>query len=423
VRTVRCGYDLFGEVAFLLTEGQPSAHASVPTLDRHIALVRSWLVQSAIDVVELPPTPPGCDLLATLTHDIDFLGIRRHTRDRTLLGFLYRASIGSLRDVFQGRRTVLELLRNWLALVSLPLVYAGVVEDFWLPFRRYVEADAPGRSTFFVVPFRDRPGMGPDDQVEAARAVPYAASEIAGELRHLADHGHEIAVHGIDAWRDSDLGRAELAVIRDATGSSDAGVRMHWLYFDAGSFSALEEAGFSYDATFGYNDTIGFRAGTAQVFAPLGAKRLLELPLQVQDTALLYPTRMHLRPAEALAACGDLIAEVAEHGGVATISWHERSLSPERLWGRVYAGVLGLLRARNADVRTAGEVVAWFRARRDIRLEGAHLDIDALTPAAPATGDPTALRVRIHRAGGYTDHAVAAADVRAAFHHVEWVAS
>ena len=423
VRMIRCGYDLFGEVAFLLTAGQPPEHAAVPTLDRHIALVRSWLVQSGIDVVELYPTPPGHELLATLTHDIDFLGIRRHTRDRTLLGFLYRASIGSLRDVIQGRRTFPEMLRNWLALASLPLVYAGVLEDFWLPFRRYVEADAPAHSTFFVVPFRDRPGLSPDGHIEATRGVPYAASEIAGELRDLADRGHEIAVHGIDAWRDPDLGRAELAVIQGATGASETGVRMHWLYFDDRSFSALEEAGFSYDASFGYNDTIGFRAGTAQVFAPLGAQHLLELPLHVQDTALLYPTRMHLRPADALAACDEVISAVAEHGGVATISWHERSLSPERLWGRVYAGVRGLLRARDADVRTAGEVVAWFRARRGICLEGAHLNIDALAAVTPADGDPTAMRVRIHRAGGHADHAVAAADVRTASRHVEPVVS
>lgn len=423
VRVIRCGYDLFGEVAFLLTEGQPAEHAAIPTLDRHIALVRRWLVQAGIEVVELHPAPPGRQLLATLTHDIDFLGIRRHTRDRTLLGFLYRASVGTLMDVIQGRRTVPELLRNWLALASLPLVYAGLIEDFWLPFGRYVEADAPAHSTFFVVPFRDRPGTGPAGRVEPARGVPYAASEIVGELRDLADRGHEVAVHGIDAWRDSDLGRAELAVIQDAIGSVDAGVRMHWLYFDDGSFSALDKAGFSYDATFGYNETTGFRAGTAQVFAPLGAERLLELPLHVQDTALLYPTRMHLRPADALAACEALIAEVAEHGGVATISWHERSLSPERLWDRVYAGVRGLLRARDADVRTAREVVAWFRARRGVCLEGADLDIRALAMAVPADGDPTALRVRIHRAGGHIDHAVTPAAVRAAAHHIERVAS
>ena len=423
VRTIRCGYDLFGEVESLLTDGQPAEHAAIPTLDRHISLLRGWLVEAGLEVVELYPTPPGSQLLATLTHDIDFLGIRPHTRDRTLLGFLYRASIGSLRDALAGRRTITEMLRNWLAMASLPLVYAGLLEDFWLPFGRYVEADAPARSTFFVVPFRDRPGIGPDGRSDPARGVPYAAPEIAGELKHLADQGHEIALHGIDAWRDPESGRAELAVIREAGARAETGVRMHWLYFDGGSFSALEDAGFSYDATFGYNDTIGFRAGTSQVFAPLGAQHLLELPLHVQDTALLYPGRMHLRPADALAACAGVIASVAEHGGVATISWHERSLSPERLWHRVYAGVRGLLGARHADMRTAGEVVGWFRARRSVSLEGVALDTGALAGAPSALGDPGALRVRVNRAGDHTDHAVTINDLRAAIRQTATVSS
>ena len=159
-RVIRCGYDLFDEVEFLLTQGQPAEYAGTPTLDLHIELLRRWLIDADMEFVELAPTPPGCGLLATLTHDVDFLGIRRHTRDRTLVGFLYRASIGSAIDAIRGRGSIRRVLRNWLALLSLPLVHAGLIEDFWLPFRRYAQADSPWRSTFFIVPFRDRPGAG-----------------------------------------------------------------------------------------------------------------------------------------------------------------------------------------------------------------------------------------------------------------------
>ena len=34
----------------------------------------------------------------------------------------------------------------------------------------------------------------------------------------------------------------------------------------------LEKAGFSYDSTVGYNETIGYRAGTAQVFKHPGRR-------------------------------------------------------------------------------------------------------------------------------------------------------
>ena len=104
-----------------------------------------------------------------------FLGIRRHRLDRTLAGFLLRASLGSLSGFIRGRRSLRYLLRNWAALLSLPLVYAGVLPDFWLPFDRYIKADGEFRSTFFVIPFPDRPGRGLDGPSDPRRSVKYAA--------------------------------------------------------------------------------------------------------------------------------------------------------------------------------------------------------------------------------------------------------
>ncbi len=74
---------------------------------------------------------------------------------------------------------------------------------------------------------------------------------------------------------------------------------MHWLYYDQNSPKKLEEAGATYDSTCGYNDAVGYRAGTTQVHKPLSATHLLELPLHVMDTALFYPSRMELSPARA----------------------------------------------------------------------------------------------------------------------------
>ena len=36
----RIGYDLFAEIGFLLTHGQPASNALIPTLELHIALLR-----------------------------------------------------------------------------------------------------------------------------------------------------------------------------------------------------------------------------------------------------------------------------------------------------------------------------------------------------------------------------------------------
>ena len=100
--------------------------------------------------------------------------------------------------------------------------------------------------------------------------------------------------------------------------------------------SLLEKAGFDYDSTIGYNETIGYRAGTSQVFKHPDVDHLLELPLHIMDTALFYPSYMNLSDEQAGAAMLPLIENATRFGGVLTINWHDRSLGPERLWGDAY---------------------------------------------------------------------------------------
>ena len=111
--------------------------------------------------------------------------------------------------------------------------------------------------------------------------------------------GCEVGLHGIDAWIDSARGIEEFEEIRSLTGISETGVRMHWLYYDQQSPVTLEEAGAAYDSTIGYRETVGYRAGTTQVYKPLQATRLLELPMHVMDTALFYPAYLGLSSRQA----------------------------------------------------------------------------------------------------------------------------
>jgi hypothetical protein len=144
---------------------------------------------------------------------------------------------------------------------------------------------------------------------------------------------------------------------------------MHWLYFDAMSARALESGGFEYDSTFGYNQTVGFRAGTVQAFVPPGTSRLVELPLHVMDTALFYPSYLNLSDAKAFALVRSLIQFAAKNSGVLTFNWHDRSIFPERLWGDVYQEIIAELKRHGAWFPIAGDAVRWFRMRRDATLD------------------------------------------------------
>ena len=396
----RIGYDLFHEVRHLLTVGQPASRALIPTLDLHIEVLRNLLVELGVPFLEVPPRPAGYDYTCCLTHDIDFHGIRRHGLDRTLAGFLLRASIGSVVDVVRSRRTPGDALRNFSALCSLPFVFTGLMPDFWRPFDDYAAVEDPRRSTFFLVPFRGRPGLSPTGAADPTRAVQYQASEIAEDVHAAIARGSEIALHGIDAWRADDDGRAEMREITSLTGRETTGIRMHWLYFSERSPRLLEDAGFDYDSTWGYNDAVGYRAGTSQVFAFPGTTRLLELPLTIMDTALFAWDRWAMTRADAWRHCDAVVDHATRAGGAVVVNWHCRSLAPERLWGAFYQELLRRLADRNRTwFATAGEAVEWFRWRRSIHF-AATTDNESVRIDAPVRA-PSGMSglIQIHRPG------------------------
>jgi hypothetical protein len=179
--------------------------------------------------------------------------------------------------------------------------------------------------------------------------------------------------------------------ISEFTGAAgEMGVRMHWLYWDEDSPAELEAAGFTYDSTGGFNGAVGYRAGTTQVFKPLMARRILELPLHVMDTALFYPYHMNLSQSEAWNVMVPLLEHAESNGGTLTVNWHDRSIAPERLWGDFYIEMLRRLEARRPWFSTASQAVSWFRKRRAAVFEN--------TKVTSPQGDGLPnLRLRIHQ--------------------------
>ena len=173
-------------------------------------------------------------------------------------------------------------------------------------------------------------------------------------------------------------------------------MRVHWLLADADTPKTLEEAGYAYDSTMGYNETIGFRAGTLQVFLPPGNRSMLELPMHIQDGALFYPSYLGLNESEASSMCERVIRSAQEHGGVLTLLWHDRSHGPERFWGEFYARLVARLKTLNVWFASARQVVNWFRERRRVVFDRAELKHEG-APIHPP------LCVRVHAHGNSRD--------------------
>ena len=393
--TVRIGYDLFAEVRLLLTAGQPVEHAAIPTLEIHVSILRDMIVEAGVPLAEIPPVPPGRQFILCLTHDVDFAGIRFHGADRTLAGFVYRASIGSLLRFLRGELALRKLLRNLLAVLSLPLVYLGLAKDFFNQFEDYLRLEGPRRSTFFLVPYKNVDGGSPEGRSSGGRATRYDVGDVGREIGMLLAKGCEVGLHGLDAWHDRGEAKAERERIREAAATAPAGVRMHWLFWSDSTPSVLEDAGFSYDSTCGYNERVGFRAGTTQVFRPLGVARLLELPLHIQDTALFFARRMNLGRREGLREIERIVDRTRESGGVLTVNWHDRSVGPERHWDDAYRHLLSLAEGA-AWTATAAEAVQWFANRRLATFSEVDLAHGRVRMTCPESRAVPGLKLRLY---------------------------
>lgn len=410
-RCHRIGYDLFSEVRHLMTSGQPVAAAAVPSLDLHVDHIRRILRRYEVPFAEVLPRPSSAPFICCLTHDVDFYGMRRHGLDRSIGGFALRATVGSLWDGIKGRRTGAECARNFIAALLLPFVMMRLAHDRWRVFASYAEADGARPSTFFVIPRRNHAGTSPSGEPQPGRAVKHEAADARSDLATVVATGSEVALHGLDAWREQRIASDERQRVATAADRPVRGVRMHWLYGDQATCQVLDAAGFDYDSTCGYNEAVGYRAGTALPFQPPGCARLMELPLHVMDSSMFFPDRLGLTQEEGIAKCLPLVAHAAATGGVVTVNWHDRSLEPERQWNRAYAALLDALDAEGPWYATAGAAVDWFRWRRDIRFQ---CQPDAsLTVTAPALpeGVPEGV-LRVHRADGVPeDRVIAGSDV------------
>ncbi len=129
------------------------------------------------------------------------------------------------------------------------------------------------------------------------------------------------------------------------SGGYDAiGYRAHTLSFHyQQTFTILEKLGICYDATLGYWEHIGFRAGVSFPFYPFNIAenrpfRVLEIPLIVMDTTLLSTKAMNLTTIQAFRRIKRLIHRANLFKSHISILWHNTTFDPVDFpgWGPLY---------------------------------------------------------------------------------------
>jgi len=306
-----------------------------------------------------------------LTHDIDVLSLRElPLSGRTFWGFAYRCLIVNFRRVLSQRLSYREYLDSLRQALLLPLIKLRLVKDPWqesLQVMLEIEKQYGVRSTIFFIPFPKRAGHTPEGKPAASnRAAYYKLDRYKELLQQLEVEGWEIGVHGLDAYLDLESAKAELkAVQKLIPGRDRIGIRMHWLYHRGEkTWRILGEAGYAYDATFGWNDRIGFPEGRYGPFKPEEAKNLVVLPLNIQDGALLGEWHQFLNKERAWQQVEQVLTEVKERKAVVTILWHNNSFVAPRYWGWLYERIIQRAKGDGARICRAIDVVEMFNQGR-----------------------------------------------------------
>jgi len=142
-----------------------------------------------------------------------------------------------------------------------------------------------------------------------------------------------------------------------------SGYRNHYMKLEIPlTWRNLASAGFEYDSTLGYADTIGFRNGMCHPFKPYDLETdssidLVEIPLALMDTTLYSYLGLDSEAAWKLSE--GLVDRVEQLGGVLTVLWHNNYMVGERL--DLYRRILAYCQGKGAWMASASEVAGWWR--------------------------------------------------------------
>jgi hypothetical protein len=283
---------------------------------RPYAAVAMFLLQSAIRalVPESPvkaPAPAGVSHAVVCSHDVDFISSGRCSS----IWRLMKNSIISLRESP-------KLAAN-IGAHALSVAVGGNDPLQNIDRLAQWEQACGVAASFFFIP-RHRHRRDANYRVEQESVVQL--------MQRLQAMGMEMGVHGSYTSLETDNGlREEFDSLRQL-GFRPYGGRQHWLRYTLDRLiPAVERAGAQYDASVGWHDRVGFRAGACFPYPPYNfaeerPARFLEFPLTVMDQAL--PGRR----GDANAAIERLLATSHAYGwGGISVLWHPAAFGAGQL--------------------------------------------------------------------------------------------
>jgi len=172
-------------------------------------------------------------------------------------------------------------------------------------------------------------------------------------IRTLDSGGWEIGVHGsYNSYRDIELLKKEKRDIEGILGHEVKGIRQHFLNLHEDTWFLQREAGFKYDASYGFADDIGFKNDRYSLFAFGNRNDFFIVPLAIMDTCLMGKSNP-------LSSAISIIELAQKENGCLVLNWHQRMFCDAEFPGyaRLYKDIIEECQKRDAHFLTIGEYV------------------------------------------------------------------
>jgi len=176
---------------------------------------------------------------------------------------------------------------------------------------------------------------------------------VQGIIKELDSEGWEIGLHGSYlSFKDGDLLKKEKNDLEKITGHCVPGVRQHYLNMDEHTWERQAEAGFHYDASFGYTRNIGFREDRYVPFNPIVNRRFHVVPLALMDFCVM-------RKKETIWEIKKVLDMAEEKKACLVLNWHQHVFNDREFpgWTQMYLDLIDECKRRKAHFCTIGEYV------------------------------------------------------------------
>lgn len=287
-----------------------------------------------------------------LTHDIDFISLRKHPVFSNVTLEFFKQCIGvNFLRMLRGDLPFIQYLDSLRWCVVYPLVKLGLHTDPWersMDDILEIEKRHDVRSTFFFIPFPNNNGYIREGTPAKGRAIKYDVKEYGELLQKLERGGWEVGVHGLNAHINVDNAKEELEVIKSLLpDKKNFGIRMHWLFQSEKLWGNLKEAGYYYDASFGSNDKVGF---PDDQYIPFKKDGIWVIPVNIQEGTLLGYWRKADTPYDPWEKVEEILEEAKQKKAVVTILWHNNAFGVYHYHGYLYEKIIQKAKADDAYI-------------------------------------------------------------------------